>query len=139
MGAEIKGIPAIQEVCTVGNTITTTTNGTSALIIKNAAATMIVDFSSGATGTGQIYVKNNGGGTFCVLSGLNGIVVGSNTIDASSILVVNSTTKGFLLPRMTTAQKNAIGTPTEGLIVYDTDLHKACVRVAAAWETISSA
>ena len=57
---------------------------------------------------------------------------------ASALLEMSSTAKGFLPPRMTTAQKNAIGTPAEGLVVYDTDLHKLCVRVAAAWETITS-
>ena len=58
---------------------------------------------------------------------------------ATALLQVSSTTKGFLPPVMTTAQKNAISTPAEGLIVYDVTLHKLCVRVAAAWETITSA
>lgn len=49
--------------------------------------------------------------------------VGINTTspDASSVLEVNSTTKGFLTPRMTTAQKNAITSPANGLMVFDTD------------------
>jgi lysophospholipase L1-like esterase len=59
--------------------------------------------------------------------------------NASAILDVVSTTKGILFPRMTTTQKNNISSPAEGLVVYDTDLHKLCVRVAAAWETITSA
>lgn len=56
---------------------------------------------------------------------------------ASSMLTLNSTTKGFLPPRMTTAQKNAIGTPAAGLVVYDTDLNKLCV-FTTAWQTITS-
>ncbi|MEO8235503.1 MAG: hypothetical protein ABI549_08830 [Flavobacterium sp.] len=48
--------------------------------------------------------------------------IGTVTPNASSILDVTSTTKGMLTPRMTTAQKTAIATPTDGLIVYDTDL-----------------
>lgn len=51
---------------------------------------------------------------------------------------INSTTQGFLPPRMTTTQKNAIASPAEGLIVYDSTLGKLCVRTAAAWETITS-
>jgi len=66
------------------------------------------------------------------------LVVGGSTIDASSQLEVRSTTKGFLPPRMTTTQKNAIATPAAGLVVYDTTLNKLCVRTAAAWETITS-
>jgi hypothetical protein len=43
---------------------------------------------------------------------------------ASALLQVNSTTKGFLPPRMTTTQKNAIATPSAGLVVYDTTDNK---------------
>ena len=66
------------------------------------------------------------------------LVVGGSTIDASSQLEVRSTTRGFLPPRMTTTQKNAIASPAAGLVVYDTTLNKLCVRTATAWETITS-
>ena len=39
----------------------------------------------------------------------------------SSMLQVDSTTQGFLPPRMTAAQRNAISTPARGLLVYDID------------------
>ena len=67
-----------------------------------------------------------------------GLVVGANVINASAMLQADSTTKGFLPPRMTTTQKNAIATPASGLVIYDTTLGKLCVRGAAAWETITS-
>jgi nitrogen fixation protein len=51
---------------------------------------------------------------------------------------INSTTQGFLPPRMTTTQKNAIVSPASGLVIYDTTLNKLCVRGASAWETITS-
>ncbi len=41
--------------------------------------------------------------------------------DPKAILDVKSSTKGVLLPRMTTAQRLAIGNPPEGLMIYDTD------------------
>lgn len=66
------------------------------------------------------------------------LTVGGNSIDASSQLEVRSVTKGFLPPRMTTTQKNAIASPASGLVVYDTTLGKLCVRGASAWETITS-
>jgi len=66
------------------------------------------------------------------------LTIGGSTIDASSQLEVRSVTKGFLPPRMTTTQKNAIASPAAGLVVYDTTLGKLCVRGAAAWETITS-
>jgi hypothetical protein len=49
--------------------------------------------------------------------------VGVNTTnpDPSAILDVESTTSGFLPPRMTEIQMNDINSPAEGLIVYCTD------------------
>jgi len=65
--------------------------------------------------------------------------VGINTVaHASALLDVQSTTKGFRLPNMTTAQKNAIASPAAGLMVFDTTLAKACLYTGAAWQTITS-
>lgn len=41
--------------------------------------------------------------------------------DGSAMLDVKSTTKGVLVPRMTTAQRNAIATPATGLLIFQTD------------------
>ena len=73
-----------------------------------------------------------------LVNGLGSLLLGTSTNIASSKLTVESTTQGFLPPRMTTTQKNAIATPASGLVVYDTTLGKLCVRGAAAWETITS-
>jgi hypothetical protein len=43
------------------------------------------------------------------------------TGSASSVLDVYSVAKGFLAPRMTTAQRTAIASPANGLLVYQTD------------------
>ena len=48
--------------------------------------------------------------------------IGTTTPHGSSVLDVSSTTQGMLAPRMTTAQKIAIVSPANGLMVYDTDL-----------------
>jgi hypothetical protein len=49
------------------------------------------------------------------------LLIGTSTNVASSALTVDSTTKGFLPPRMTGAQAELIATPAEGLMVYATD------------------
>ena len=50
---------------------------------------------------------------------------GSDTPDASSVVDLSgNTTRGFLPPKMTTAQMNAIGSPATGLIVYVTSTNK---------------
>lgn len=58
--------------------------------------------------------------------------------DPSALFEMDSTTRGFLPPRMTTAEKTTIAAPTPGLIVYDTTLNKLCVRTNIGWETITS-
>ena len=45
----------------------------------------------------------------------------SGAVEATAELEVESTTKGFLPPRMTNAQMTAIASPAEGLIVYCTN------------------
>ncbi len=41
--------------------------------------------------------------------------------DNSAMLDVKSTTRGFLAPRMTLAQRNAIGNPATGLVIFQTN------------------
>jgi hypothetical protein len=43
------------------------------------------------------------------------------TNNASALLQLDSTTQGLLPPRLTTAERNAIGTPATGLQIYNTD------------------
>ncbi|MBL7746149.1 MAG: hypothetical protein JNM19_01870, partial [Chitinophagaceae bacterium] len=71
------------------------------------------------------------------------VKVGDNptSINASAVLEAESTTKGFLPPRMTKVQMNAIAAPAAGLIVYCTD----CNPVAhysfdgISWNVLGSA
>lgn len=48
------------------------------------------------------------------------VSIGTPTPDQSAILDLSSTSQGLLLPRMTTAQRDAISTPAVGLLIYNT-------------------
>jgi hypothetical protein len=58
------------------------------------------------------------------------------TINTSAQVQIDSTTKGFLPPRMTTTQRNAIASPAEGLMVYDTVLKRPCFYDGTSWVTL---
>jgi hypothetical protein len=64
------------------------------------------------------------------------VLVGTSTNVPSAVVNVNSTTQGFLPPRMTNAQMLAIGTPAEGLMVYDTTNRKLCCYDGATWQPL---
>ncbi len=47
--------------------------------------------------------------------------IGTNTPNSSALLDLTDTTRGILIPRMTKAQRLAIQSPANGLMVYQTD------------------
>jgi hypothetical protein len=61
----------------------------------------------------------------------------TSAIAASAILDLKSTTQGFLPPRMTTTQVNAIASPAEGLVVFNTTISHLCVYQGGAWVKIN--
>lgn len=72
---------------------------------------------------------------------LQGATIGTNTLHPAALLQVDSTNKGFLgFPRMTAAQRTAIGSPTDGLVVYQTDgLEGVYVYTNSLWFRVASA
>jgi len=65
-----------------------------------------------------------------------GIKSGGTTRDASAIADIESTTKGLLIPRMSTTQKNAISSPATGLTVTDTTLNRNQYYDGTSWQTV---
>jgi hypothetical protein len=98
----------------------------------NAAnVTGIVAVANGGTGTttGSItgttalsFVAGGSNQNVSILpSGTGSVGIGTNSPNSSAILDASSTTKGFLPPRMTHAQKMAIASPPQGLMIYCTN------------------
>lgn len=67
-----------------------------------------------------------------------GINADGSTPDNSAMLDIKSTSKGILIPRMTSAQKTAIVSPVVGLMVYQTDAPAGFhFYNGSAWEQIA--
>lgn len=66
------------------------------------------------------------------------IGIGTTVPDASAILELQSTSKGLLIPRMTNAQMNAIVTPANGLLVFNTTDNSLYIRKSTGWVNVNT-
>jgi hypothetical protein len=67
----------------------------------------------------------------------NGVVIGGDTVDASAILELRSTSKGFLLPRLTQAQRSAIISPPAGLQIYNSSNNSVEYYNGTSWQNLT--
>lgn len=99
-------------------------------IIKRTAIAILIQLVAvvfAATTHAQNIFPNNGSAG-----------VGTNTPHASSIMELKSTSKGFLAPRMTKAQRDAIASPAQGLLIYQTDNTKGYYyHDGSSWKAIT--
>jgi hypothetical protein len=98
---------------------------------------------SGGGGTVEIGTPNNHNlgiftnGTTVMSIGVGGTVaIGTASPSAAALLDVSSTTKGFLPPRMTTTERNAIVTPPAGLVIYNTSTNVLNFYNGTAWAAV---
>jgi len=63
--------------------------------------------------------------------------IGLSPPNAKAALDVSSITKGFLPPRMTTVQRDAIGSPPAGLMIYNTTTGRINVYNGSAWSVVA--
>lgn len=73
----------------------------------------------------------------CTFSQNVGINSAGANPDNSAMLDVSSTNRGLLMPRMTTTQRDGIGTPAEGLQIFNTTTKCFEAYVLSAWHTVS--
>jgi hypothetical protein len=140
---KLKGIP-ISAIPTAGQVLTF--NGTSWTPSTATAATGTPG-PAGPTGPpGPPGVQGSAGGSpFLYDSGnavfFNGSLgIGIDPPDPTALLDLTSNAKGLLAPRMTGPQRQAIASPANGLIVFDTDAKALEVydAVGAVWNSIGT-
>jgi hypothetical protein len=131
-------------------------NGITRGLYINPTLTAVADFRAIETTAGKVIFAGTGNvligtttdagfkldvnGTARIVGALradNTLLVNGTSINGSAIAQFDSGTRGFLPPRMTTTQKNAIATPATGLVVFDTTLGKLCV-FSTTWQTVTS-
>ena len=91
-----------------------------------------------ATPNNPLTITDESGNDILAILNDGRLGIGTITPDASAILECQTTTQGVLFPRMTEVQRDAIAAPAAGLVIYNTTTNKLNLRVAAAWEAITS-
>ena len=139
------------------------TSATTALLVENSSGTDTLEVRDDGRVVAGTGATTNANGTFNVLHGTSNLTTrvftvsrdsvlrgmdinsgGSTKISDSSgdqsfshtataVLEVSSTDKGFLPPRMTGTQRDAIESPASGLIIYNTTTNKAQCYNGTSW------
>lgn len=104
-----------------------------------STATDGAKMSMSSTGVLSLYNQENNTLIFgtnnsarMTLSATGLVAIGSSAPSASSKLDIQGTDGALLLPRLTTAQVNAL-TPANGMVVYDTDIGRIRCYAGGAW------
>jgi hypothetical protein len=93
------------------------------LEIKGDAGTDLLNIKT-STGASRLYVEEGGS-----------IGIGTNNPDNSAILDIQSTNKGVLFPRLSTAQRASV-TPSEGMTIFNTTTNCMDVYSGGAWKSL---
>jgi len=142
-----------------------TTAATTSLLVQNSAGAELVKvlddgsstfqftarFNGNGSGQGTIleigssgiftsdagFVRQKSQGQLDMINTTNNFVgINQTSVIASAMFAISSTNRGFLPPRMTTTQKNAISSPAAGLEVYDATVSGSYFHDGSSWRNV---
>lgn len=112
----------------------------------NSYPRMRLEMGAGGANITDVAVERNSNGGLSlftnstekvVINSDGSMSIGTNSTNSSAQFEINSVTKGILIPKMTTSQRNAI-TGVNGLQVYDTTLNRIYIHDGTKWDVLSS-
>ena len=127
-------------ITSAGNVGIGTSSPSEILSVVSSGASVISAFRN--SGNASYKIQNSATSAFFGLNGTNNIAlgfsadqtdaplqitssgnvgIGTTSPEPSSLLDLNSITQGFLAPRMRTSERDSIGSPANGLIIFNTD------------------
>lgn len=110
-------------------------DGTSALVLTGSPSTSTINGN-----TGLLALQSSGGTAILIDASQRVSIANGTSPNARAQLDVISTSRGFLPPRMTTTQRDAVSwvSGDAGMMIFNTTLVKLQVWNGTAWETITS-
>lgn len=84
------------------------------------------------------FIQDGISGGLRYFANANGVSIGGSTVEPTEALRVESTTGGFLYPRLTTVQRDAMGSKNAGLTIYNATTGELELWDGGAWVALQT-